>query len=229
MSKKLEWEKIPQKYRYLTKEVSGHWYFHIEEPAMDLTECAWFSDDMYRAHWLYGRLPNRDWKKSLVVRTFNAEYHKPTVDWSRVDDHYDWIATNEDGETFAYSERPDVNCSVKGDGFWGIDYTQRALWIHGEECDYRPGTCGWKHSLLERPNRTTRIKPSINWVVVPDKFRWLATDMDGESWLYQNQPEIDDNRRWVDPIGAGCCPVTNRDDMFIGRLPWYDSLVERPA
>jgi hypothetical protein len=226
MSKKLNWAEIPQKYQYLTKDESGQWYFHVEHPVMDLIENVWFSDDMYRAYWLFGKRPKLEWQDSLKNRICKAVSRKPTVNWSLVPAHFDWIATDEDGETFAFSDRPTAEDSFKGCGYWSVDDSVRHLWIGHEGYKFRLGTCEWKSTLIERPNRATRLKPSINWEVVPDKYRWLATDENGESWLYQNKPEIH-NDRWIDPTGAGCCPVTKRDDMFVGKLPWYDSVVER--
>lgn len=229
MKRTLHWEEIPQRYKYATKDAVGTWYLHTEYPEIDLEEGHWFSDDMYGAYWLNGNKPKLDWRKSLTERTAKAEHRKPTVDWSRVPAHFDWIATNEDHATFAYSDRPIPDDSRKGDGYWTTEPGQKCWWIDDAECKFRIGTCNWKSSLLERPDRKTRLKPSINWAVVPDKYRWLATDANGESWLYQTKPEIEDGNRWIDQVGAGCCPVTKRDDFFIGKLPWYESLTERPA
>lgn len=227
-NKKLDWREIPQRFRYLSKNLSGSWYFHTEVPVMNAHDCVWHSDDMYHAYWLHGRRPKIKWENSITTRDADAKYTKPTVNWKLVDSHFNWIATNEDGEVFAFSDRPSSNDSVKGDGYWNVNEHEKSLWIDDAACGFRLGTCGWKSSLLERPDRVSRLKPSLNWAIVPDKYQWLATDQDNQSWLYQNKPEIDSDRRWIDPIGAGCCPVTRRDDFFLGKLSWYDSLVERP-
>lgn len=228
MSKKLDWREIPQRYRFATKNASGTWYLHTESPEMDSDEEAWFSDDMYPAHWLKGLKRKMAWQESLIGRDVDAKFCRPTVDWSRIPANFDWISTNEDNETFAYSERPMADDSIKGDGYWSVSPDDKCFEIEPSSHNFRIGTCGWKSSLLERPNRTTRLKPSMNWAIVPEIYRWLATDMNGEIWLYQNRPEIDDGRRWVDMTGASACPVTKWQDVFAGKLPWYDSVVERP-
>lgn len=66
----------------------------------------------------------------------------PSIDWSQVSEKYKWLAVDEDGEAYLYSEQP----SIDGDGWYGADCIAEAdVFV-----SYVPGTVDWKHSLVSR-------------------------------------------------------------------------------
>lgn len=95
--------------------------------------------------------PNKDvWVNMypVDVQMFNSSYYrikptKPSIDWSHVRDEYYWMATDEDGRTFLFSSFPWVDGS-----YWCTK-------SNSVDCEgfasFKPGTCHWKDSLVERP------------------------------------------------------------------------------
>ena len=69
-------------------------------------------------------------------------------------------------------------------------------------------------------------KPSINWDEVSSEFNYLATDEDGESYLYKDKPNpspVSWNTSWVDP----CVNVSSFSSFTKGTCDCKDSLISR--
>ena len=69
---------------------------------------------------------------------------KPSIDWSHVNERFQWLATDDDGKSYLYVEEPQQD-----EHRWetGQTYTSAAHFA-----SFTPGTCNWKHSLVKRPN-----------------------------------------------------------------------------
>ena len=99
----------------------------------------------------------------VVTYTLNGKYHeagnvtlfpypieitkavtKPSIDWSHVSEDFQYLAMDEDGEFYLYSDKP-----LQGNQQWVSNLTYTPA-IHFSS--FTPGTCDWKDSLVERPN-----------------------------------------------------------------------------
>ena len=85
-----------------------------------------------------------------------------------------------------------------------------------ENCDYRVKV----------------IKPSIDWSHVSDKYKYMATDYDGTTWLYSAKPNFE-HGHWGYFIGAEeiervtYLQANNFSSFESGDCNPEDSLVER--
>ena len=70
-------------------------------------------------------------------------------------------------------------------------------------------------------------KPSINWEHVDEKFKWLATNMDGGPWLYECKPTTGDANLWL-PSKGESFKISGLASYVPGTCDWEDSLVKRP-
>lgn len=74
---------------------------------------------------------------------YRAKMTKPSINWSQVREDYNYLVRNSDGQALLYQSKPDL-----------YEY----MWYtHLGECSsassyksYKPGTCDWKESLVER-------------------------------------------------------------------------------
>lgn len=88
-------------------------------------------------------LPSWNWS----IYTYRIAATKPSIDWSHVADEYRWLAVDEDGRASLFSVEP---CHDFDDHEWAID--QRGRFIDASALtSFRPGTCDWRDSLVERP------------------------------------------------------------------------------
>lgn len=68
---------------------------------------------------------------------------RPVVDWSKLAAWHRWVAMDEDGSWYAYSERPELACAT-----WRVENTEYQRIPE----NYSPTFSGdWKDSLVERP------------------------------------------------------------------------------
>ena len=70
-------------------------------------------------------------------------------------------------------------------------------------------------------------RPSINWEHVGEKFKWLATNMDGDPWLYEYKPTSGVGDFWL-PSKGESFKVSGLASYVPGTCDWKDSLVKRP-
>ena len=69
---------------------------------------------------------------------------KPSIEWSHVNAHFKYLAMDEDGECYLYTDKP-----TQASQQWvaNLTYTPATHFA-----SFTPGTCDWKDSLVERPN-----------------------------------------------------------------------------
>ena len=68
---------------------------------------------------------------------------KPSINWSHVNENYKYLAMDEDGLNYLFTEEP-----VQAASGW----TSNAPYIYaGHFASIVPGTCDWKDSLVKRP------------------------------------------------------------------------------
>ena len=74
-------------------------------------------------------------------------------------------------------------------------------------------------------------KPSINWDHVNPYFKWLATDANGEAYLFSYTPHcIDDfDCGYWDFYCGYKVDASNWTSFIPGTCDWKDSLIERPS
>lgn len=93
--------------------------------------------------------PMWDWNK-FQFRI--APPRKPSIDWSHVSSEYKWMARDENGRGYFYDKRPLINKK----GYWKPDCStlhDSAKCVSAEGfASYKPGSCDWKDSLVERPD-----------------------------------------------------------------------------
>lgn len=113
--------------------------------------------------------------------------------------------------------------------------TRAALqaWPHGVELYYSSGA--WVERGLAMPwypNNTYRAKPapltkpSIEWAHVAPRWRWLARDNSGVSWLYESEPNLGGGSYWNSIYQS--ILATAFFSFNPGTCDWRDSLVQRP-
>ena len=70
--------------------------------------------------------------------------------------------------------------------------------------------------------------PSIDWNHVHEKFKYMATDSDGISYLYAEQPTRDNNEWYVDSeYDEDFVEASSFKSYKPGNVDWKDSLVKR--
>src|SRR5690554_7752923 len=58
-------------------------------------------------------------------------------------------------------------------------------------------------------------KPSINWDHVRPVYKWLATDADGGTYVYKEEPTAGDYKWWSSAHSWGCGRVADIFESFI--------------
>ena len=93
--------------------------------------------------------PFSDWETEVDNPAWNWEGRcyrkaviKPSIDWSHVAERFDWMATDEDGETYAYEREPSIRNNI-----WGASGVHVRVVAFAS---FKPGTCDWKDSLVSR-------------------------------------------------------------------------------
>lgn len=72
-------------------------------------------------------------------------------------------------------------------------------------------------------------KPSIDWSHVSPKFKYMATDDYGETYLYTHKPTLCDGSWIVETADDNeVRDVSTHSSYKAGTCDWKDSLVERP-
>ncbi|MBL4820172.1 MAG: hypothetical protein JKY98_04145 [Gammaproteobacteria bacterium] len=91
-------------------------------------------DDWYFTHTI---MPDRDNRYRISVT-------KPSIDWSHVHEDYKWLAIDKDSIGYILHEmKPEISGSI---------WSSRAREITASNfTSFKPGTCDWKDSLVERP------------------------------------------------------------------------------
>ena len=69
---------------------------------------------------------------------------KPSIDWDHVSEDFQYLAMDADGESYLYTDKPQ-----QGERQWTTNLPCTPA-IHFVAVT--PGTCGWRDSLVKRPN-----------------------------------------------------------------------------
>ena len=70
-------------------------------------------------------------------------------------------------------------------------------------------------------------KPSIDWTQIKDEYKWLAVDVNGCAYVYENEPNNDGSAYWCSS-GTTYFHVNGLVSYSRGTCDWEDSLIERP-
>ena len=70
-------------------------------------------------------------------------------------------------------------------------------------------------------------KPSIDWTQIKDEYKWLAADVNGCAYVYENEPNNDGSAHWCSS-SAAYFHVNGLVSYSRGTCDWKDSLVKRP-
>ena len=85
-----------------------------------------------------------DWRWSVFDYRIKQEpVTYPTVDWSIFTDDMQWIAFDENGDCYAYTDKPKVNNNM-----WILSAGKVFSTQH---IKIGRGTCDWRDSLIQRP------------------------------------------------------------------------------
>src|SRR5690606_26968915 len=113
----------------------------------------------------------------------------------------------------AFADGKSIEFRRKGENGWRVIEGRLASW-NWDAKEYR----------IKEPT-----KPSINWVHVHPDYKWLATDADGATYLYKEEPTAGDYKWWSSAHRWGCGRVADIFESFIpGDCDWKESLVQRP-
>ena len=104
----------------------------------------------------------------------------------------------------AHLDGKPIECFGMGERWFLIDYPL----FNWEENDYRIAV----------------TKPSINPDHVSHKFKWMATDADGSTWLYRDKPSYGSDA-WA-PRGTLVADAHDFASFVPGTCDWQDSLVK---
>lgn len=75
---------------------------------------------------------------------YRIKQTKPSIDWSQVSPEYKWLARDSSSLCgYLYKNKPHKDC-----GAWD---SSGGCSKAGVFASYRPGTCDWEESLVERP------------------------------------------------------------------------------
>ena len=87
-------------------------------------------------------------------------------------------------------------------------------------------------SLFPYPVKVSRdesvaTKPSIDWSLVKEEYKWLSVDKDGSAYVSVNEPFRDGANYWHSPKGD-FSKVNWLVSYSRGTCDWKDSVVKRP-
>ena len=71
-------------------------------------------------------------------------------------------------------------------------------------------------------------KPSIDWSLVKEEYKWLSVDKDGSAYVSTHEPTCNGANYWYSPIEGDFSKVNWLVSCSRGTCDWQDSLVKRP-
>jgi hypothetical protein len=104
-------------------------------------------------------------------------------------------------------------------------------YVEGKKIHYSED--GWDWQVVDSPTWDwlaidyrvkPASKPSINWDHVHPDYKWMATDADGKTFLYEKAP-TDVHHRWDGQRWVEACVFNS---FIPGDCDWKKSLVQRP-
>ena len=78
------------------------------------------------------------------VEITKATINKPSIDWNHVSEDFKYLAMDEDGECYLYTDKP-----RQGEWQWATNLPCTPAFHFAS---FTSGTCDWKDSLVKRPN-----------------------------------------------------------------------------
>jgi hypothetical protein len=115
------------------------------------------------------------------------------------------------------------------------DDTQDRLMAHGGPFeffagyDWRTVEPTWIVDVTYRAAPKDLTKPDVPWDMLADWVNYVARDMDGEIYGYEEKPEIPSRKHWWAETHAGKSVEFGRIlKIDPGTCDWKDSLVTRP-
>lgn len=90
--------------------------------------------------WISAAIPTWDW----YHYDYRIAITKPSINWDHVSEKYNYLAVNENGQSYLYGDKPSVGSSA-----WR--YNGGNFMIAADShASFKPGTCDWKDSLISR-------------------------------------------------------------------------------
>ena len=90
-----------------------------------------------------------------------------------------------------------------------------------------------KQSLFQYPVKIVQdesaTKPSIDWSLVKEEYKWLSVDKDGSAYVSTHEPTRNATNYWYSPIEGDFSKVNGLVSYSRGTCHWKDSLVKRPT
>ncbi len=83
----------------------------------------------------------------------------------------------------------------------------------------------WGGGVCYRTKPIELTKPSINWSHVHEDYKWMATDKNGDTFVFTSLPRLKRNVWSNDHDEPEAAIFTS---FKVGTCDWKDSLVERP-
>ena len=119
---------------------------HQEEEEIDYPVVVVFNDERtvsYTADGKYHETSNVT-LFPYPVEIVKATIIKPSIDWNHVSEDFKYLAMDEDGECYLYTDKP-----RQGEWQWTTNLPCTPAFHFAS---FTPGTCDWRGSLVERPN-----------------------------------------------------------------------------
>ena len=139
-----------------------------------------------------------------------------------------------------FTKGQQVWCVIFGEGVVSrlVDgpFSVEVKFLNGEEEPYTSTGHFFRRvgnqSLFPYPVKVSRdesvaTKPSIDWSVVKEDYKWLAADANEYAYVFKVEPELDESGYWRYG-GSAYSNVNNLVSYSRGTCDWKDSLVKRP-
>lgn len=82
--------------------------------------------------------------KPVTYAWARAQHTKPSIDWNAVAPEWKWLATDQNGRSYLYINKPNLFTPM---GWWTSDQQVEASAFSS----FVAGDCEWTESLVERP------------------------------------------------------------------------------
>ena len=138
----IPWNKLDPRWKYVAQDRSGSWFGYATKPVCEGRADTWMPSTHNNYEHLGDFLPcgdkNHQWRDTLLERP-----KAPSV-WNDIDTRFKFLAKDECGEWYAYTQKPALHF-----GEWNSGGSHCFITNKG---DFNPGNpADWKVSLLERP------------------------------------------------------------------------------
>jgi len=220
-----DWSKIPEWVKFISKDANGMAWGYASCPTIFWGNTKWFSSGIHE------RLPELDhqipgsWDESLRIRQSKdkqggLEPWQP--DWSKLDPEIKFVTRDENsGQAWGWKLQPirDVYRDGKG-GFWHSG--------GGRVLDFAiPDHVDWT-TVHERPQGDELAFLGLSWADVPEPYKYVAMDEDGQVFGYAMRPWVD-GRAWWRNTKDNVPPQHLCRVQLPANLDWRNTLFVRPG